>query len=882
MAEFRKIVRRDPLSNFQSAAPLGGTAFSAFADMANSAAEFIKPLAVEQMQAKGAAQGRAMAQEDAAGQRVQAPAPAPTGRVSSSGQAASLLGLMDRYEGGGRYDTLFGHSQRSGPFAGVDVSQMTIGQAKEFSSPKGQYGQWVKGKIGRVATPMGRHQIVGTTLRNAAEQMGLSDDTPFNQETQDAIFQHLANQRLAGASTPAQKRAAMRAEWEGFKKVSDVDLDAAIAEFEGGGRISSKGKFDPSGVSDPVVEPPQGVLIRDDAGSLTRRMYSPLSNEIMQQHRAAAGVAYLSERMNAAADDMMSLSNQYRGDPESFRGAASQYIKDAVAAAPDIAKETLRSNLTTEVQRRFMGLVDAQQTETRQRAVNSSKALIERYSSDLSDAIANDRTDEAASIQNQLEQVLLARESLPGQAWTREQSQNVVIDSVKRAEALKEQRKAKAGREVRGKLQSIVSAAESGRVAADEAILDDPAIWEVDPDLAQEAATKIELRDSNPDFLRMTPEDQAAIIAQEEGRVIESQWQTEILPFLQRQHAASVNAWQRDPIAQANEVMLPTDRPPQIGEYDGEDPTAFVASLSARKDYAYGLVEKGYIASPVFLSKAESEAISALVNQGPPEAKIAMVAAMVQGFGPDAASVMDQMKVDPVTKFGGKMVARGGSQSLALEALSGQMRADQNLVTVPASGTWREVFDTSVGDAFAGLPGEIMATSGVMDFARALYAANAMGVTDPNDQQEIMQQSIQRALGQETNARGKLEGGVQQVFGQNTLLPLGVNADALSSAMLTKPQSFIERMTSGMSMNRTGFRINSDALAAASPQGMAPVWGGADLPADPFARGDARLVAVDRGLYRIEITTGSTVTDASTPEGQVFYFDPKKLLGMTE
>lgn len=157
---------------------------------------------------------------------------APRAPVKSDG---TLLGLIDRTEGGGSYSTLFGHAQNGGRFSGVDVSKMTLAQLGDFASPSGEYGQWVKGKVGRVATPMGRYQIVGTTLRNAAKEMGLSPDTVFTPQTQTAIAEHLARRRLSTAQSPAAKRIALRAEWEGFKHVPDSQLDQAIAQFEAGG-----------------------------------------------------------------------------------------------------------------------------------------------------------------------------------------------------------------------------------------------------------------------------------------------------------------------------------------------------------------------------------------------------------------------------------------------------------------------------------------------------------------------------------------------------------------------------------------------------------------------------------------------------------------------
>lgn len=167
-----------------------------------------------------------------AGARGATPPP-PTnsaGGTAATGSGNPFLDLMDRHEGAGDFSTLFGHSQRDGGrFAGVDVSRMTLGQLREFASPNGEYGQWVRGQVGRVATPMGRFQIVGTTLRNSAQQLGYDDNTVFDENTQGSIAMHLARNRLNGVSDPAAQRRGLRSEWEGLRSVSDPDLDRAIA-----------------------------------------------------------------------------------------------------------------------------------------------------------------------------------------------------------------------------------------------------------------------------------------------------------------------------------------------------------------------------------------------------------------------------------------------------------------------------------------------------------------------------------------------------------------------------------------------------------------------------------------------------------------------------
>lgn len=144
------------------------------------------------------------------------------------GPAGSFVEIMDQTEGGGRYDTLFGHSQKSGPFAGVDITKMTLGQLKEFASPKGEYGNWVKSQVGRVATPMGRYQFTGTTLRQVSAEMGLPDDTLFDKNTQDALFKYHLNKTLARGSTLQEKVSLLRGQWEGFKSVPTAKLVSLI------------------------------------------------------------------------------------------------------------------------------------------------------------------------------------------------------------------------------------------------------------------------------------------------------------------------------------------------------------------------------------------------------------------------------------------------------------------------------------------------------------------------------------------------------------------------------------------------------------------------------------------------------------------------------
>lgn len=157
--------------------------------------------------------------------------------------AASFLEIMDKHEGGGDYDTLFQHSQRGGGrFSDVKVSEMTLGELKAFAgdrSPESYYA-WSKkvmpsnthaGKTGQGSTPMGRYQFVGSTLKEVANEMGLSDDTVFTPEVQDAMFEHYLQKRISMGKTVDEKINHLRSAWEGFNNVDRGTLANLITKY---------------------------------------------------------------------------------------------------------------------------------------------------------------------------------------------------------------------------------------------------------------------------------------------------------------------------------------------------------------------------------------------------------------------------------------------------------------------------------------------------------------------------------------------------------------------------------------------------------------------------------------------------------------------------
>lgn len=236
-------------------------------------------------------------------------------------QRGGRQGLVDKYEGAGRYDTLFGHSQRSGgAFAGTDVSTMSIGQLDQFAN---QYGPWVReelarqGQDPRIATPMGKFQIVNSTLQSAAKEMGLSRDTVFTPQVQIAVASHIADKALAGPKTMAGKMDAIRGQWEGFKKASDQELSAAITAYENGDKSAlfgdvggSVGSTANNRVAQAFGDPGS---MASDAISRAVQATSDLNSADANQARLDAGVSLANQTSifndRLAADNMFGNAN---------------------------------------------------------------------------------------------------------------------------------------------------------------------------------------------------------------------------------------------------------------------------------------------------------------------------------------------------------------------------------------------------------------------------------------------------------------------------------------------------------------------------------------------------------------------------------------------
>lgn len=117
-------------------------------------------------------------------------------------------------ESKGDYNALYDFQNEEGKrFEDTRLTDMSVDEALEFSKPSGEYGQWVKSEIGRIATPMGAYQVVGDTLRDAKKGLGLTGNERMTPELQDQIGEWIYKNQGLGA-------------WVGYKPGMEGNSDA--------------------------------------------------------------------------------------------------------------------------------------------------------------------------------------------------------------------------------------------------------------------------------------------------------------------------------------------------------------------------------------------------------------------------------------------------------------------------------------------------------------------------------------------------------------------------------------------------------------------------------------------------------------------------------
>ena len=136
------------------------------------------------------------------------------------------------------YDTMFGNAERvDGKFLGIELTAMPMSAIFDLTKLNGDFHKRNL-ELGHDTTAVGKYQFVGNTLRDlrdrgVLEELGITDDTIFDEKTQDTIAAYLVQRRVKPEYSLAKAREEMGKEWEGFKKLSVERQNAVIKEIRG-------------------------------------------------------------------------------------------------------------------------------------------------------------------------------------------------------------------------------------------------------------------------------------------------------------------------------------------------------------------------------------------------------------------------------------------------------------------------------------------------------------------------------------------------------------------------------------------------------------------------------------------------------------------------
>ena len=99
------------------------------------------------------------------------------------------------------YDTMFGNAERvEGKFLGTELTAMPMSAIFDLTKLNGDFHKRNL-ELGHDTTAVGKYQFVGNTLRDlrdrgVLEELGITDDTIFDEKTQDTIAVYLVFGRL--------------------------------------------------------------------------------------------------------------------------------------------------------------------------------------------------------------------------------------------------------------------------------------------------------------------------------------------------------------------------------------------------------------------------------------------------------------------------------------------------------------------------------------------------------------------------------------------------------------------------------------------------------------------------------------------------------------
>ncbi|MDF2235368.1 hypothetical protein P2H44_22665 [Albimonas sp. CAU 1670] len=412
-------------------------------------------------------------------------------------------------------------------------------------------------------------------------------------------------------------------------------------------------------------------------------------------------------------------------------------------------------------------------------------------------------------------------------------------------------------------LAALIDVARTGRTHVDEArILADP-VAKTRPGY-QDALGVIQLRAAG--VPQMTPAQMRAYLTGMKSRPSAGPEDAAAQAALEAAIPAAEAAWQSDPIAQARQTnVLPTPELPS----DLSSPANWARALAGRRSAIASLQASGYTTSFAPFSAEELERLQGMAAvSASPEQRAQLAQILASSFRGDEAVKVFEAVAPKDRAFGhfGLLLAAGSRPATAMMGFRGASAIASGAVELPKKGdaARREAYGEEIGDALTLVPGH---EDEILAGARAIYGELARGMDPESDEADAAwRRAVQLSLGRGAASARADAGGVQEVNGRKTLLPLDLTADDLNETIFDGPWG-------GGDTRRKAVFDALSALAGGAPSALSGPLTADDMDEISFA-------ASASGLWRVQVrdVNGGWRDLVAQGSGAVIELDLHKLL----
>lgn len=256
----------------------------------------------------------------------------------------TTLEKAKRYDFDSEYDVTLGYGQRGLPRPPKPLTQMTLGEVKQYQAKLGQ--AWARGPgRGTYSSAVGKYQIVGQTLRGLQKRLDKDDSALFTPELQDQFALELLKSRgiekwAKGKMTDQQFHSSLASEWDSIADPNKQgDLTRAHSKTAGTtktqvARIFTLMRGTPASTTTTLVatnEAPKDFSNKPIGNSgykpdaKTRQLYAdtPSSNDEGEKPSAGAGSSYSSSIESNRKDNDNYKAPLASGEVASGSGASA-------------------------------------------------------------------------------------------------------------------------------------------------------------------------------------------------------------------------------------------------------------------------------------------------------------------------------------------------------------------------------------------------------------------------------------------------------------------------------------------------------------------------------------------------------------------------------